>query len=132
MRGLWYVGVMKSGTERARTNYEAWQGYTPSVTWLTQLWDSNKLSHEQYLALSVRFRSGHRKRKRDFLEIQRDDYATTLKQHVVSERAAVLRRQPLQAWRHFPELDTYVIKSFHEPEWRRPPADRVCVSFSVH
>ena len=119
LRGLWYVAVMKQGTQFARSNHQAWRDYTPSVAWLTSLWDSNKLSHEQYLHLSMKFRTGHAKRKRDLAEVQKDEYAEALKQHVAEECAAALRRRPLLPLRTFPEIDVYV-ESFRNAEHRRP------------
>ena len=40
----------------ADTNFHAWRSYTPNIAWLQGLWREHKVTHDQYLALSCRFR----------------------------------------------------------------------------
>ena len=119
LHGHWYVEVNKMGTCFADTNYKAWRDYTPSVAWLNGLWDSRKLGHDQYLALSVKFRTGHAKRKRDVLEVQRDEYESAVAEHALRESDALDIAQPLCKLRAFPEIDAFV-ESFKAPDRRRP------------
>ena len=76
LHGLWCVSVCKKGTIVAETNLEAWRGYTPKVTWLQGLWKDGKVTHDQYLVLSGRFRVGHAQRKRDAEEVLATEKAT--------------------------------------------------------
>ena len=119
LHGLWYVAVRKKGTRKADTNYKAWAQYQPSVSWLTSLWDGHKLSHEQYLELSALFRSGHAKRKRDVLEVRREEYAAAVKKHVADEAAVLDETSPLHELRSLPEIEAFV-KSFESPTRRKP------------
>ena len=56
--------MVKLGTLYSATNYAPWTGlWVPEKFWLKALWKGHKLSHEQYLDLSTRFRDGHDRRK---------------------------------------------------------------------
>ena len=62
--GHFYVAVMKRGTLYSDTNYPAWDSqWVPEAWWAVALWRQHKLDHAQYLALSVRLRDGHDKRR---------------------------------------------------------------------
>ena len=119
LHGLWYVAVNKKGTRKTDTNYKAWIHYKPSVSWLASLWDGHKLSHDQYLELSALFRSGHAKRKRDVLEVRREEYAAAIKKHVSDELEVLDKTSPLHDVRSIPEIDAFV-KSFETPTRRKP------------
>ena len=119
LHGLWYVTVLKEGTVKAATNYQAWVDYKPAVAWLQNLWEKHKLSHKAYLELSMRFRSGHSKRKRDVEDIKRQEQWLQVSQHVEAEKTALHQAQPLQPLRSFPNIDVF-IDSFRQPSHRRP------------
>lgn len=62
--GHFYVAVHKSGTIFAATNYPAWGGlWAPDAAWVVSLWRHHKLDHAAFLALSVKLRDGHDRRK---------------------------------------------------------------------
>ena len=83
LHGLWYVSVFKLGTLEADSNFRPWVDYTPRKEWLTGLYDSHKLDHHRYLELSLEFRSGHSSRRREVLDILRDEQEEQVRQHVV-------------------------------------------------
>ena len=62
--GHFYVAVQKSGTVFAATNYPAWGGlWAPDAAWVVSLWRQHKVDHATYLALSLKLREGHDRRK---------------------------------------------------------------------
>ena len=62
--GHFYTSVFKMGTYYAATNYAPWTGiWVPEEHWIKSLWKQHKLSHEMYIALSIRFRDGHDRRR---------------------------------------------------------------------
>lgn len=62
--GHFYTSVEKLGTLYTATNYAPWTGlWTPEEHWLKSLWKGHKLSHDQYMRLSILFRDGHDRRK---------------------------------------------------------------------
>ena len=93
LHGLWYVSVYKKGTIVAETNLEAWRGYTPKVTWLQGLWKDGKVTHDQYLVLSGRFRVGHAQRKRDAEEVLATEKATAMAQSKAEALELVLAKR---------------------------------------
>ena len=119
LHGLWYVSVSKKGTRHTDTNYKPWTHYKPSVQWLTALWDGQKLSHDEYLLLSAQFRSGHSKRKRDVLEVKREEYAAAVERHVDAERSALDSANPLLPLRTIADIDAFV--SAFQFQTRRKP-----------
>ena len=62
--GHFYVQVKKEGTLYTASNYYAWKGtWVPDALWVVSLWRQHKLSHQEYLKLSVKLRDGHDRRK---------------------------------------------------------------------
>ena len=62
--GHFYVAVDKLGTLYTATNYPAWGGiWVPDAQWVVSLWRQHKLDHEGFMALSVKLRDGHDRRK---------------------------------------------------------------------
>lgn len=116
LHGLWYVSVEKKGTIVTDTNLQAWRGYTPKVAWLQGLWKDHKLTHEQYVTLSSRFRVGHAQRKRDAEEV-----VATEKLSAVAKRKAdaleVLKakRRPLKPLH--PSIQDW-LSTYDEVDWR--------------
>ena len=119
LQGYYYVSVKKSGTVEADAAWQPWKDYQPLKTWLTSLYDSRKLTHEQYKKLSVQFRSGHAKRKYDAVEIERDELELAIDEHVEKEHEALREENPLQGFRTFDVVTEYVA-SFQQRLWRRP------------
>ena len=119
LHGLWYVAVMKAGTMQAATNHTAWRDYTPSVRWLTGLWDAHKLSHAAFLDLSAQFRTGHAKRKRDVEDVMRQEQSSSVVQHVLDEQTALDQESPLEELRAFPDVARF-IEGFQRHRRRRP------------
>ena len=118
LQGLFYVSVMKKGTMFTHSNYKPWVDYKPSKDWLTSLYDSHKLDHDDYLQLSMQFRSGHSTRRREVLDIVRDEEDSKVRKHVKREAAAARAQQPLQEPRASPLIDSYV-ESFAHSSWRK-------------
>jgi hypothetical protein len=74
--GHFYVQVDKEGTIFSSTNYPAWGGvWVPEAMWVTSLWKQHKLCHEAYLALSVKLRSGHDRRRADVVAVMQAESA---------------------------------------------------------
>ena len=73
LHGLWYVTVMRSGALEARANFYPWVDYKPSKEWLTTLYDNHKSDHQSYLSLFVQFRSGHSARRKEVMDMIRDE-----------------------------------------------------------
>ena len=119
LHGLWYVWIKKSGTVDSDTNFRAWFDYQPLKPWLTGLYDSGKLTHERFLTLSCEFRSGHAKRKRDAIEVSRDELEEAIDEHVRKELEALEVEDPLQDFQDFEVLNEYV-DSFRVAKRRRP------------
>ena len=62
--GHFYVQVSKLGTLESATNCPPWDGdWIPEAWWVTSLWKQHKLDHDSYLALSLKLRDGHDRRK---------------------------------------------------------------------
>ena len=114
--GLWYVSVFKLGTVAAETNFHAWRDYTPLVTWVDGLWSSKKLSHAQYLSLARNFGTGYAARKRDVLEVTRDEMVQSITEHIILEKAG-LQRLPCHT---YPEIERFVDTFTGAAMWRRP------------
>ena len=119
LHGLWYVHIQKEGTLFSDSNWQPWKDYTPPVGWITSLWDQKKLSHNAFEKLSVEFRTGHSKRKRDLDDIVRQERANAVALHVAAESAAVNLKDPLQDFVDLPAENTFV-DSFGEPARRKP------------
>ena len=94
LHGLWYVSVMKLGTLQSATNYEACRDYVPSREWLISLFDSRKLTMEQFFTLSMAFGTGHSHRRRDAKEIEIDLYDRIVDDHIAKETAAISEDAP--------------------------------------
>ena len=114
--GLWYVAVLKLGTVFAETNFHAWRDYTPLISWVDALWAAKKLSHTQYLAFAREVGVGYAARKRDVLEVMRDELEASITKHVEKESEG-LQRFPT---RSFPEIDRFVSLFAGPSKFRRP------------
>ena len=111
--------VMKEGTLHSDTNFQPWKHYSPCMAWLGALWDAKKLSHKSFLALSAEFRTGHSNRKRDADDVAKQELELAVEEHVAAQLVSLNAVSPLQQFRQFAEIDSFV-KSFKEPRWRRP------------
>ena len=114
--GLWYVAVKKLGAISVDTNFHAWRDYTPLISWVDSLWSSKKLTHSQYLALARETGVGYAARKRDVLEVMRDELDASIHEHVQAESLG-LPRLPTRA---FGDIDAFVGLFAGPPKWRRP------------
>ena len=121
LHGLWYVTIMKSGTVEADTNHQMWKDYQPCVRWLIGLWEAGKLSNDEYMKLSQRFRSGHAKRKLDVAEVARDELDRAVRDHVDQEVEAIKEDNATKAkpFRTFAEVERFV-SLFAYARRRRP------------
>lgn len=115
--GLWYVTVMKLGTHASATNFEPWVQYKPQGAWLVGLWESKKVSDEQFLKLSAEFRSGHANRKRDLCAVLSEDREAAAAALVAAEGKALAGQR--RDMRSFPDVDAFV-ELFKHPAFRRP------------
>jgi hypothetical protein len=118
LHGLYYVHVMKKGTLFTYSNYKPWADYKPSKEWLVSLYDAHKLDHDRYLELSLQFRSGHSARRREVLDIVRDEEDAKVRKHVKKEEAGASAGQPLQNPHTSPRIDEFV-NSFGCSSWRK-------------
>lgn len=114
--GLWYVSVLKLGTVHADTNFHAWKDYAPSAPWADGLWSAGKLSHDQYLSIARQFRIGYSSRRRDVLDVMRDELEASISKHIEAEKKD-LRRLPS---RPFAIVDEFVGCFAGPGRWRRP------------
>ena len=119
LHGLWYVTVKKSGTRKEYTNFKPWVDYKPAKEWLISLYDNHKLDHRGYLQLSMQFRTGHSARRREVMDILRDEEEERVRKHVKVEEAAASATKPLEEPRTSPAIDRFV-NSFASCSWRRP------------
>jgi hypothetical protein len=120
--GLWYVTVMKAGTLNSATNYKPFVHFCPQKVWLQKLWDNKKLSHEQFLSLSLTFRTGHSARKREVMDLQHDESADAAHTLVTSELSALHRHQPLRPLERFEVVEQFIAQLDNRPSWRRASA----------
>ena len=113
--GHFYVQVKKQGTVYATTNYPPWTGvWSPEAWWVTSLWKTHKLDHDDFLALSAQLRDGHAQRK---TQVEAVIATETFYKHAKEQQAALealaqreLPVKPLhhdiERWMmHFEELD---------------------------
>jgi len=119
LHGMWYVTVHKLGTKNSATNYVPWRQYSPSMVWLTSLWDEKKLSNTQFLELSADFRTGHTSRKRDAESVQRQELEAAISDHVNAELSLLEAQDQLDSFKVFDKVEDY-ISSFAAPLRRRP------------
>ena len=119
-QGLWYVAVDKCGTVASSTNFAAWRDYVPKACWARSLWDANKLSNDMYAAFSLRLRSGHSDRKRDFAELEADERRQAVRDHVAAELVHLHEVGVFQPLRAFPEVDGF-LKCFDDRALCRRP-----------
>ena len=119
LHGLWYVTLAKLGTINAGTNFHPWRDYVPKATWLLGQYNAHKLTHEQYVELSARFRTGHDDRKRDAAAALADEKRSAVRRHVEVELAALRRDAPLMPARDFQEVRDF-LAAFGASRWRRP------------
>ena len=116
LHGLWYVSVYKKGTIVTETNLEAWRGYTPQVPWLQGLWKDHKLTHDQYIALSSRFRIGHAQRKRDADEVRATEKAAAVAD---AKKAALELLKPKRLrFKPLPAPIRAWLSTYSTPDWR--------------
>ena len=106
--GHFYVSVMKRGTLHSGTNYPPWEGeWAPDRSWVLTLYAQHKLTHAQYLDLSIKLRDGHDKRKKCVEAIISDERALACAKAKKEARALIARKarpfRPLpdeiQTWR---------------------------------
>ena len=116
LHGLWYVTVMKQGTVAAETNYQPFSGYLPLAAWMERLWSKAKLDHTEFLALSARLRNGHAKRKRDAMEVQRQEKEDAVRAHVESSRQEL---GTLTGFHAYPVVDEF-LAAHRRAAQRRP------------
>ena len=92
----------------AATNYPAWEaGWAPEAWWATKLWRNHKLNHAEYLALSVRLRDGHDRRKASVeAVIAAETVASTERERALAREALAATARPfrplpdrIQSWR---------------------------------
>lgn len=119
-RGLWYVSVMKLGTMKSATNFRPWRRYVPKVQWLQDLYAAQKLTHDQYLELSVNFGPGHSNRRRDLFDAVRDEREASVQSHVTQELNLLKEAGLLKKARQFDVVDKFVSCFVGAPMFRRP------------
>ena len=92
----------------ADASWTAWKEYQPLASWLSGLWEAGKLSHQQYEALSSAFRTGHAKRRRDVMEVERTERERAVSAHIRQELTDLEASNALVEYRSFPEVETFV------------------------
>ena len=118
--GLWYVSLMKRGTICSATNFPAWKKYKPQRRWLESLYEEKKVTHEQYAELSQHFPVGFANRRRDSLELQREEHARAVRARVSTELEALHKANFFKEPRSFVEIDLFLGHFDNEPRDRRP------------
>ena len=116
LRGFYYVALKKRGTLEAAANYHAWIDYFPKAQWVTAWWNQHKLTHEQYLEVSVRLRSGHAARKAEVESVVADERRFSLKRR--RQEALELLAKRRRGFKPRPEQVRRWLASFDEPDWR--------------
>jgi hypothetical protein len=117
--GLWYVSVVKLGTKYSATNFRPWREYVPRAMWLQDLYAAQKLSHDQYLHLSTSFRLGHSSRRRDALDVARDERETSVQTHVTQELDMLVKAGLFKERKQFEVIDRFVASFAGAPVFRR-------------
>ena len=120
MHGLWYVAVRKRGTLEVAANYHAGRDYEARPEWAVALWRQRKLDHGAYLAMSAQFREGHSSRKRDVVEVVRDEKAAATRTRVEVVSKALEDAGRLLPMRQFAVIDAFVASFAEAAAWRRP------------
>lgn len=118
--GLWYVSVLKLGTKHSATNFRPWREYVPRAAWLQDLYGAKKLSHDQYLRLSASFRIGHSSRRRDALDVARDERETSVQTHIAQELDLLVKAGLFKKSKQFEVVDRFVAYFTGAPLFRRP------------
>lgn len=70
--------VEKMGTVWAATNFKAWCDYTALISWVDGLHSAQKLTHAQCLSMCRSIGTGYAARKRDVLEVMRDELEASM------------------------------------------------------
>jgi len=117
---MWYVSLMKKGTVETDTNYPPWHQCTPKAKWLEDMWAAQKLTEEQYAALSMQFGPGHSKRRRDALDVMRDGREEAVCRDVEAELKLLREAGVLRDAKSFAEVETFVEYFRGGPRLRRP------------
>ena len=118
--GLWYVVVMKVGTEFSDTNFMPWRDFVPRAEWVRSLWEAHKLTNQMYASFSSKLRVGYSDRKRDLSELDLDARRRAVHDHVKQELARLAAQKTLQELRSFPEVDIFLNKFADDSLFRRP------------
>lgn len=124
--GHFYVSVMKEGTLYADTNYPPWESnWVPEAWWVMKLYKQHKLQHKDFLALSVRLREGHDRRKAMVDAVVAAEKAAAcqdeqrLALEAIMKKAKPMKPLPplIEAWKmHFEEVDDrYKMLVLHGP-----------------
>ena len=132
LHGLWYVHLDKSGTVRRpgagvppvqipckSTNYYPWRDYIPKAAWLVGQYNAHKLSHDKFIELSAKFRTGHEHRKRDAEAALAYERKHAVRRHVAAELAELQIEDPVLPARSFDEVTAF-LDNFARAKWRRP------------
>ena len=91
--GHFYVQVKKLGTLESATNYPPWEAdWIPEAWWATALWKKHKLSHEDYLRLSVKLRDQHDRRKACVDAVVAAESAMAFADEQMAARKAIAKR----------------------------------------
>lgn len=91
--GHFYVQVKKLGTLESATNYPPWEAdWIPEPWWATALWKKHKLSHDDYLRLSVKLRDQHDRRKACVDAVVAAESALAFADEQTAARAAIAKR----------------------------------------
>ena len=118
-QGLYYVYIMKDGTIVSSTNFKPWRNFVPKAAWVDAWWAGHKLTHAQYIKLSLEFRGGHAGRLRDWEAVTRGEKERAIEDHLEKELKAIKKKCPELPMRDF-LVATQFVKLFGEARWRRP------------
>ena len=106
--GLWYVTVMKLGTEQSSPNYRPGVAYKPSRAWLAGLYEEGRLSHAQHMKLSRQFPLGYAARKRDCQELLREEHQAAVESLIEKELKDLKEMGFWKPPRDFAEVDLFL------------------------
>ena len=121
-----YIQADEVGKIFWTSNYQAWEaGWVPDAQWITSLWKKHKISTEVYLALSLRLRDQHDRRKA-MAEVVMADASQAVHQEeralalsLIGQAAKLFKPLPdaVQGWRmqYYVALDRYQMLIFFGP-----------------
>ena len=88
--GHWYFQTPKIGKVFWVTNYSAWSaGWVPDAAWVVSMWKQHKITHEDFLAVSLKIRDNHDRRKQMVEAVMADERAQLFAKEQAAARQCI-------------------------------------------